>query len=733
MQLTDKSLSTEQRKKLKKKLKKKKQQAKKKDKKRASKRNRRSDRPGIPGEGASSLSIEKADDAELEMRMMERDSNRYHANNNNLDADADATASMDMTADAKINGDHNIVAGAKNQGSKCTDVDAKADSKGVASDNDDNDEDELDAFANLNINSASDSAGAGGSSHSFPDPPLDVTLPASDLLQPEEIMMLMPPWLRPTWFAFLNFSGQEYDDDGDEEEIEPPSPTTATQQSEQFNSSHPNVQLISSKIWTKPSESSYSKLTMLVSTNRMIEAFGMPEERLGDGGNDDDLAYADWCFALGTRSSDENNYNIKCNQFLIRGQGIDKDDLTSLVGLSALNSLAYEGDKYYIDSHDAEGDQYVVWNIIHYHEKSKQVMAFLEKKLDGVKFMAHYDASHAQVISEEDDAELLYVMGQLIIHPACDVAEVNNSASYNDSRLFLKEGDGSGANPNPYTHSFSRGGGAMLGVDVAALSKSIRCATDDPNLPESERKSYDFTGYVHPLDRRYEYFLGNPEVLESALPLYNRINQTLLALGEGSDGASQESVFGENEAEQAPARPSTVVLDEEYTGAHVKIVDLGNACWTHKHYTEDIQTRQYRCPEVLLGCGYDATADMWSFACVVFELLTGDLLFDPRAGTKWDREEDHLAMMIELCGDFPKAVINSGKKAQQYFNKRGDLHNIHQLKYWPLKDVLHDKYRFSESDANEIASFLMPCLAIDRHERASASDCLSHPWIVNQK
>ena len=30
----------------------------------------------------------------------------------------------------------------------------------------------------------------------------------------------------------------------------------------------------------------------------------------------------------------------------------------------------------------------------------------------------------------------------------------------------------------------------------------------------------------------------------------------------------------------------------------VKIVDLGNACWTHHHFTSKIQTRQYRSPEV---------------------------------------------------------------------------------------------------------------------------------------
>ena len=49
----------------------------------------------------------------------------------------------------------------------------------------------------------------------------------------------------------------------------------------------------------------------------------------------------------------------------------------------------------------------------------------------------------------------------------------------------------------------------------------------------------------------------------------------------------------------------------------VKIADLGNACWVHRHFTEDIQTRQYRCLEVLIGATYDTPADIWSLACMV--------------------------------------------------------------------------------------------------------------------
>jgi serine/threonine protein kinase len=102
----------------------------------------------------------------------------------------------------------------------------------------------------------------------------------------------------------------------------------------------------------------------------------------------------------------------------------------------------------------------------------------------------------------------------------------------------------------------------------------------------------------------------------------------------------------------------------------IVVVDLGNGCWTHKHFSEDIQTRQYRCPEVIVGAKYDTTADIWSLACMLFELLTGDLLFDPRSGDNFDRDEDHLAQCIELLGPMPKKLALAGKYSKDYFNRK---------------------------------------------------------------
>lgn len=159
------------------------------------------------------------------------------------------------------------------------------------------------------------------------------------------------------------------------------------------------------------------------------------------------------------------------------------------------------------------------------------------------------------------------------------------------------------------------------------------------------------------------------------------------------------------------------------------IVDLGNACWTHRHFSEDIQTRQYRAPEVLIGSKYDTSADIWSLGCMTFELLTGDLLFDPRAGDDYDRDEDHLAMFQELLGKMPKHIALEGKFSKSFFDKRGNLKHIKQLKFWPIQDVLMEKYHFPKHEADAVSDFMMPLLDFDPKTRATALDALESDWL----
>ncbi|XP_029107848.1 SRSF protein kinase 2-like isoform X3 [Scleropages formosus] len=161
----------------------------------------------------------------------------------------------------------------------------------------------------------------------------------------------------------------------------------------------------------------------------------------------------------------------------------------------------------------------------------------------------------------------------------------------------------------------------------------------------------------------------------------------------------------------------------------VKIADLGNACWVHKHFTEDIQTRQYRSIEVLIGAGYSTPADIWSTACMAFELATGDYLFEPHSGEDYSRDEDHIAHIIELLGCIPRHFALSGKYSREFFNRRGELRHITKLKPWSLFDVLVEKYGWTHEDAGHFTHFLLPMLEMVPEKRASASECLMHPWL----
>ena len=148
---------------------------------------------------------------------------------------------------------------------------------------------------------------------------------------------------------------------------------------------------------------------------------------------------------------------------------------------------------------------------------------------------------------------------------------------------------------------------------------------------------------------------------------------------------------------------------------------------------------------------------------MAFELATGDYLFEPHSGEYYSRDEDHLAHIIELLGPIPKSISLSGKYSREYFNKRGrlkknkkieretsskslnevielgflfylgELLHIGNLKPWDLFSVLTQKYNWSGRDAKLFADFLTPMLEYDTRRRATALECLKHPWISPPK
>jgi serine/threonine protein kinase len=162
-----------------------------------------------------------------------------------------------------------------------------------------------------------------------------------------------------------------------------------------------------------------------------------------------------------------------------------------------------------------------------------------------------------------------------------------------------------------------------------------------------------------------------------------------------------------------------------------RVVDIGNACPVEKHFTEEIQTRQYRSPEVILGAGYDTTADMWSLACMLYELATGDYLFDPRSGDDFPRDEDHIARFIETLGPMPKSLSVRGTKCRTYLNRHGEPRHIKPARQVDIATVLVKHFGWDPSQASYFASFLMPMLEWEPCNRATARQMLRHSWLTD--
>jgi hypothetical protein len=449
--------------------------------------------------------------------------------------------------------------------------------------------------------------------------------------------------------------------------------------------------------------------------------------------------------------------------FSIKRLGEDADGVTALTAYCVLNALIFEPEKYSVQVPAEPRTRPLVWEIVFHAKQYRNIVAFLEDALQGVYFLSHINMGISTDSLEDDDAEMFITMRSCCSNPVVDdnddCHEAQTSRLIDSFQSFVIEADGKSFLGDKADSKDSKRGveqvrdnaqaklsllddstisrhhhhnarkGVMIGIDVDALSRSI-AVLDTQSLSElvdgeliEITYPYDLTGFVRPLRHRLSCYEASFQYAHELVDGFHQMRRLSVACGADSqddlesvadDADEKESFSKDDSGAKGPGNRKQLLseLEVQYANAKIKIVDLGNACWTYKHFTDDIQTRQYRSPEVIVASDYGTSADVWSLACIVFELLTGDLLFDPHSGKTWDRDEDHIAMIIELVGHFPKELYAGGKYADRYFTKKGELKHIHKLKPWRLVDVLRDKYMFSAEDSEGIADFLLPMLEV---------------------
>ncbi|RNF08525.1 putative protein kinase [Trypanosoma rangeli] len=156
-----------------------------------------------------------------------------------------------------------------------------------------------------------------------------------------------------------------------------------------------------------------------------------------------------------------------------------------------------------------------------------------------------------------------------------------------------------------------------------------------------------------------------------------------------------------------------------------------------------IQTREYRAPEIIIGLDFNTRTDLWSVGCMVFELITGDFLMDPKRRTKNERMMDveHLVMMMQLLGPVPEDIIRlrtqrdpkrpPPRYIHRYFNESGRFIYADRYRLYPRRHLDRELEAFLPTDeAKRAADFIMRCLSsYDPVLRPSAHDMFTHEWL----
>jgi len=159
-------------------------------------------------------------------------------------------------------------------------------------------------------------------------------------------------------------------------------------------------------------------------------------------------------------------------------------------------------------------------------------------------------------------------------------------------------------------------------------------------------------------------------------------------------------------------------IDEKYImNCNVNLADFGSFVEDGEYYDETFGTRYYRSPENILIGKSSYPNDIWALGCTFYELITGTLLFDPIKDKVYDRDDYHLKLINECCGDFNPSFLKNTKFWKRYFNSSYKLKIAHNLGYT-------NKIENTIGENNVLLPIVKGMLKINPKERLTASMAL---------
>lgn len=186
------------------------------------------------------------------------------------------------------------------------------------------------------------------------------------------------------------------------------------------------------------------------------------------------------------------------------------------------------------------------------------------------------------------------------------------------------------------------------------------------------------------------------------------------------------------------------------TTFETRLSDLGAAYFINDPPLKPITPITLRAPEQILGLTINDRTDVWSFGCLLFELLTGNTLFYIwKSIHEQENIDDHMLHLVDALGPPPITIAAHWPRRNLYFDQEGQ-----QIKFTVVTEsnVTAEEYSDSDSEDSEtdqtlrgrftaekmdgisqeeatmIINLLSKVLVYEASKRPTARELLDHPW-----